>query len=289
MRILNLPNLRGKADGQVEEAIREITQAVNELTQALVPRVDDLNRQITEVPSLAEIRDQLQIGGTVSLNLTGLLGSLKAEEGVGLTLRTDGTSAITGSRTISGLFTFNPSTGTVPFIVDASKNSIVTNLNADLLDGLHASSFVQGTLEAGSGNVMRVDGTTTLSGARAVTAQWTFPTLRLITTAPSIVFEDTDVGDDDYTLIVDNDAFIMSQGVAVVFQILADKTCKVEQIRSDSDIGGQASSNTITGVTDTPTVDPGWTTSSTVDMNAPDGYIKAYSGTQAVVIPFWNT
>lgn len=53
--------------------------------------------------------------------------------------------------------------------------------------------------------------------------------------------------------------------------------------------GGIASYNIITGVTDVPTVDPGWATSSTVDMNAPDGYIKAYVGTQAVVIPYWNT
>ena len=41
--------------------------------------------------------------------------------------------------------------------------------------------------------------------------------------------------------------------------------------------------------TDTPTTDPGWTTSSTVDMNAPDGYFHMSSGTQEVVVPYWNT
>jgi hypothetical protein len=45
----------------------------------------------------------------------------------------------------------------------------------------------------------------------------------------------------------------------------------------------------ITGATDTPTTDPGWTASSTIDMNAPDGYIQAYVGAQAVVVPYWNT
>lgn len=60
-------------------------------------------------------------------------------------------------------------------------------------------------------------------------------------------------------------------------------------VQLSGDTGGVPSSNTITGVTDTPTTDPGWSTSSTTDMNAPDGYIKAYVGTQAVVIPFWNT
>lgn len=40
---------------------------------------------------------------------------------------------------------------------------------------------------------------------------------------------------------------------------------------------------------DTPTTDPGWASSSTVNMNAPDGYLRAYVGAQAVVIPYWNT
>lgn len=52
---------------------------------------------------------------------------------------------------------------------------------------------------------------------------------------------------------------------------------------------GIANTLTLTGDTDTPTTDPGWTTSSTVDMGAPDGYLKVYSGTQAVTVPFWNT
>jgi hypothetical protein len=64
---------------------------------------------------------------------------------------------------------------------------------------------------------------------------------------------------------------------------------RAQQIKLDGDGSGTASTNTITGVTDTPTTDPGWASSSTVDMNAPDGYIKAYVGTQAVVVPYWNT
>ncbi len=42
-------------------------------------------------------------------------------------------------------------------------------------------------------------------------------------------------------------------------------------------------------LTDTPTTDPGWATSSSVDMNAPDGYFAFMNGTQNVVVPFWNT
>lgn len=46
---------------------------------------------------------------------------------------------------------------------------------------------------------------------------------------------------------------------------------------------------TLTGITDTPTVNPGWGTSDTAPMNAPDGYIKDYVNNQAVVVPYWNT
>jgi hypothetical protein len=72
-----------------------------------------------------------------------------------------------------------------------------------------------------------------------------------------------------------------------LLDVLAPVKC--DSIHLDSDITGVASTNTITGATDTPTTDPGWSTSSSVDMNAPDGYIKAYVGTQAVVLPYWNT
>ena len=41
--------------------------------------------------------------------------------------------------------------------------------------------------------------------------------------------------------------------------------------------------------TDTPTAEPGWATSSTVNMNAPDGYLKFKVGAQDVVVPYWNT
>ena len=61
------------------------------------------------------------------------------------------------------------------------------------------------------------------------------------------------------------------------------------ELRITGDVGGESSSNSITGATDTPSSDPGWSSSSSSDMNAPDGYIKAYVGTQAVVLPYWNT
>lgn len=62
-----------------------------------------------------------------------------------------------------------------------------------------------------------------------------------------------------------------------------------ESMRAIGDIAGVASTNTLTGVTDTPTTEPGWAASDTAPMNPPDGYMKMYVGTQAVVVPYWNT
>ena len=56
------------------------------------------------------------------------------------------------------------------------------------------------------------------------------------------------------------------------------------QFIASGDNSGTASTNTITGVTDTPTATLNWGT-----VGTPNGYIKAYVGTQAVVIPYWNT
>lgn len=69
----------------------------------------------------------------------------------------------------------------------------------------------------------------------------------------------------------------------------ADLDARSRQGIFDGDNAGVAATNSVTGVTDTPTTDPGWASSDTVPMTAPNGYIKAYVGTQAVVIPYWNT
>lgn len=69
-----------------------------------------------------------------------------------------------------------------------------------------------------------------------------------------------------------------------------DDNFEANSVKIFADLGsGEASTTTLTNATDTPTTDPGWASSSTVNMNAPDGYIKIYVGTSAVVVPFWNT
>jgi hypothetical protein len=49
---------------------------------------------------------------------------------------------VNGSQTFTGIKTFNPGSGSVPFTVDATKNGTVANLNADMLDGQEASAFL---------------------------------------------------------------------------------------------------------------------------------------------------
>ena len=48
---------------------------------------------------------------------------------------------LNNDQTVSGLKTFNPSAGIIPFSVDATKNGVVANLDADMLDGQHAAGF----------------------------------------------------------------------------------------------------------------------------------------------------
>ena len=82
---------------------------------------------------------------------TGLLGPTgpKGSDGyhndlMGLTEGDPHTQYMTvsaNSRTVTVVHTFNPSAGSVPFNVSSGANGIITNLNADALDGYEASTL----------------------------------------------------------------------------------------------------------------------------------------------------
>ncbi len=88
--------------------------------------------------------------GYLSSEVDGVIGNevVNATNGT-LTRSGSGTGAspytlalnLANNNTWTGLQTFNTTSGTAPFAVDASDNGVVTNLNADLLDGYHASAF----------------------------------------------------------------------------------------------------------------------------------------------------
>lgn len=94
----------------------------------------------------------------------------------------------------------------------------------------------------------------------------------------------------DGTNLVINPKAVGSGNVTIQGAVDAADEVRGSELIADSDPGsGTASTNIMTGVTDTPTTDPGWATSATVNMNIPNGYLKFYVGTQAVTVPFWNT
>jgi len=67
---------------------------------------------------------------------------------------------LNNAQTITGVKSFNPSSGSVPFSVDGSKTGLVTYLNADMLDGKHASEFWSLTGNSGTNPASNFIGTT---------------------------------------------------------------------------------------------------------------------------------
>jgi hypothetical protein len=67
---------------------------------------------------------------------------------------------LNNAQTITGLKSFNPSSGSVPFSVGGTKTGLVTNLNADMLDGKHASEFWSLTGNSGTNPASNFIGTT---------------------------------------------------------------------------------------------------------------------------------
>ncbi|MDQ7779561.1 MAG: hypothetical protein RDV41_07610 [Planctomycetota bacterium] len=81
-------------------------------------------------------------------------------------------------QTVTGLKTFNTTTGNVPFAVNAADNSVVTNLNSDMVDGVNISSPTQwGVMYAASATSLGSTGAGTagqalIAGATAAPSWW---------------------------------------------------------------------------------------------------------------------
>lgn len=76
---------------------------------------------------------------------------------------------------------------------------------------------------------------------------------------------------------------IMVLGESGTLQVKQD--VRARQLIADGDNAGIASTNALTGSTDTPTSGYNWDGTG----SSPNGYMKIYVGTQAAVIPYWNT
>ena len=280
------------ATQEVSQAFLEVWETLDRLTRG---DVDWHGRRIVNASKSQRRNDYVIRAELEDLDLSGASATnFEAEAGSGLLARLDGSGAFSGSRAITGLWNFAPSVGSVPFTT--SEVGVVTNLNADMLDGLHSSSFLTGTAESGSGNFLRADGTTALSGARTVSAVMTFtanpvisntdPTLKIINTVVSAIDWEIRTSSTDLRIALEGGGDVFMQ-----FEEDNGIVASIKPFRADSrfmvgaDPGsGIASLRTITPVTDTPTSAYAWGSG-----NPPDGYWKEYNGTQAVVTPFWNT
>ena len=105
----------------------------------------------------------LDANGDVELNA---LDNVSSTLGTAATADSTDFISSTTDDTASGVIDFNPTSGSVPFTVNSGKTSVVTNLNADRLDGIEGSKFDQLTSFVATGNItsgdivsLRTDGT----------------------------------------------------------------------------------------------------------------------------------
>jgi len=107
----------------------------------------------------------LLVGGT-AVN-SQLLDNLDSNQ----FLRSDANDTLAGNVAVTGDMTFNPS-GNMPFIVPATKTDVVTNLNADKLDGNDASDFAAASHDLDSHSDVATSGETESDYLRYNGSNW---------------------------------------------------------------------------------------------------------------------
>lgn len=78
--------------------------------------------------------------GTAAAIADGKLARIETPGKVADSALSPNVDLLDASGTVTGLKTYHPAAGTVPFAVGPSKSGLVANLNADLLDGRHAGN-----------------------------------------------------------------------------------------------------------------------------------------------------
>ncbi len=106
---------------------------------------------------------------TVDVSKTGPVANLNADLLDGQHSSDIIAAVADADQTVTGVKNFAPSTGTIPFSVDASKTGPVTNLNADLLDGQHSSDIIAAAVDEVR-TAISACGTIISSGSYYVTA-----------------------------------------------------------------------------------------------------------------------
>ncbi len=145
---------RARVDAQARTSGAQagIFQAISGQTADILQIQDASNNPIAGFDAVGSLYTAggISTGGTARLSSAGVLQNVTADAGI-LTSGTVGSARLSGlytgitavgtltSLTTSGVITSTVATGTAPLVV--ASTTVVNNLNADMLDGLHASDF----------------------------------------------------------------------------------------------------------------------------------------------------
>jgi hypothetical protein len=312
------------ATPDVRQAIREVWE---ELDRLLTKNIDLRGRRLMNAGPSVDARDYVTraeltgyVAPPVAVSSGGGGFSGDVEDGTGKIARLDGSGTFSGSRTVSGTWNFTSqvtvTSSNFP-VLRTVRTSLTTNVERAVADFVHRTSgnmtdnfaaSIRLAIEDDAGLVNSIVG---MAGARAgadntgrlhlqtatggtfgnrlsldgTSAAFSVP-VSISAAAPSITF--TDSGGDDYSIRCTADAiYIRNVTDAVdVAWFFGGGLGTLNVGISGTDPGaGEANVRILTRATDTPTSGYNWDGTG----NAPDGYFKEYNGTQAVVIPFWNT
>lgn len=144
----------------------------------------------------------LDANGDVELNA---LDNVSATLGTASTADSTDFISSTVDDTAAGVIDFNPTSGSVPFTVNSGKTSVVTNLNADRLDGIEGSKFDQLTSFVATGNITSGDIVSLRSDG---TVEIVSDSISVNSYSSMIDVLDTETTPDNIVCLMENDSFL---------------------------------------------------------------------------------
>lgn len=148
-----------------------------------------------------------------------------------------GVPKLSANESVTGVWNWVPTSGTVPFTVDAAKNSVVTNLNADMVDGYHATTALTvSTVAARDASNQIMVATTPTDDNHAASKSYVDSTAQGLTPkeacrgASTANFAGTYVGSPTFTLTKASNGSINAEaGVDGITYIAADRILLKDQ------------------------------------------------------------
>ncbi len=107
-----------------EMSLQPLSSAPYALRTALADSVSNNSIGTSSIADSSISTEKIADGAVTDTKITGPVSDNKLSENVTL---------LNSPQTVTGLKTFNPSGGTVPFAVDTTKNGVINNLNAEMV------------------------------------------------------------------------------------------------------------------------------------------------------------